>query len=71
MSAEAQVQILPGEHYSGGAVSKRVTLRSGHHDVTFEFTRAGLYLYTSCCGARVPRREVKKLHKRLTKWLEG
>lgn len=50
-------------------MTKRVTLHSGHHDVTFEFTSSGLYLYTSCCGARVPRHEAERLHKRLTKWL--
>lgn len=52
-------------------MSKRVTLRSGHHEVTFEFTKRDVHLYTSCCGARVPRRKAEKLHKRLTKWLEG
>ena len=51
------------------AVSKTVTLRSGHHEVVFELTSDGLYLYTSCCGARVPRRKAKKLRKALTKWL--
>lgn len=47
---------------------KRVTLRSGHHEVMFEFTSSGLHLYTSCCGARVPHRKAKRLHKALTKW---
>jgi hypothetical protein len=50
-------------------MTKRVELRSGHHTVLFEFTKDGLHLYTSCCGAPVPRREAKQLHKALTKWL--
>jgi hypothetical protein len=50
-------------------VTKRVTLKSGHHDVLFEFTKHELHLYSSCCGAPVPRREAVKLHKALTKWL--
>lgn len=48
---------------------KRVKLRSGHHDVLLEFTEHDLIVYTSCCGARVPRRKAKRLHKALTKWL--
>lgn len=48
---------------------KRVTLRSVHHDVTFEFTSSGLYLYTSCCGARVPRRNAKRLRRLLKAYL--
>lgn len=49
----------------------RVKLRCPHSDVLFEFTKHGLYIYTSCCGARVPRRKAEELLKRLTKWLEG
>lgn len=43
----------------------RVKLRSGHHDVMVAFTSDGLYLYTSCCGARVPRRKAEKLRRLL------
>lgn len=50
-------------------MTKRVTLTSGHHTVLFEFTKHDLVVYTSCCGAPVPRPEAVKLHKRLTKWL--
>lgn len=50
-------------------MSKRIKLHCPHSDVLFEFTKNGLHLYTSCCGAPVPRSEAKRLHKRLTKWL--
>jgi hypothetical protein len=50
-------------------VTKRFRLRSGHHTVLFEFTPNGLYVYTSCCGARVPRRNAKKLSRLLKAWL--
>jgi hypothetical protein len=50
---------------------RRVKLQSGHHTVLFEFTKHDLVVYTSCCGARVPRSTAEKLHERLTKWLEG
>jgi hypothetical protein len=52
-------------------MTKRVKLRSGHHEVVFELTSDGLHLYTSCCGARVPRRKAKALRKLLTRWLAG
>jgi hypothetical protein len=48
-----------------------VELHSGHHPVVFDLTPDGLHLYTSCCGARVPRRKAKALRKLLTKWLAG
>ena len=48
---------------------RRATLRSGHHDVLFELASDGLYLYTSCCGARVPRRKAKRLRRLLKTYL--
>lgn len=51
-------------------MAHRVKLKSHHHDVVFEFTKHALHVYTSCCGARVPRRKAKRLHKTLTKWLD-
>lgn len=50
-------------------MSKSVKLESGHHEVVFELTSDGLYLYTSCCGARVPRRKVKRLRRLLKAYL--
>lgn len=50
-------------------MSKTVTVRSGHHEVVFELTSDGLYLYTSCCGARVPRRKAKRLRRLLKAYL--
>jgi hypothetical protein len=46
-----------------------VELLSGHHPVVFELTSDGLYLYTSCCGARVPRRKAKALRRLLKAYL--
>lgn len=50
-------------------MSGQVELHTGHGTVLFEFTRHHLYVYTTCCGAKVPRRKAKRLHKALTKWL--
>lgn len=47
----------------------KVKLHSGHHEVVFELTSDGLYLYTSCCGARVPRRDAKALRRLLKAYL--
>lgn len=53
-------------------MSKTVKLKTKPGDVLFEFAPDGLYVYVGYRGgARVPRRKARKLHERLTKWLEG